>query len=113
MFCIPVNPQGGKVARVNAISPAIESGHVFIPDGEQWAEDFIDQWTAFPAGAHDDMVDCGSQALSYMLHLTGDVPVPQTLEEIKRARRADSASEAFLNDAALFDVYGTNNGVLY
>lgn len=55
MFCIPINPLGGKVARVNAVSPAIESGHVFVPEGEAWVEDFLNQWTAFPAGAHDDM----------------------------------------------------------
>jgi predicted phage terminase large subunit-like protein len=28
---IKVNPQGGKVARVNAVSPYIESGNVFLP----------------------------------------------------------------------------------
>ena len=30
MFIIPVTPLGGKISRVNAISPAIESGHVFL-----------------------------------------------------------------------------------
>ena len=52
---IAVTPKGGKVARVNAVSPAIESGNVFIPKGELWAEEFVDQFTAFPAGKHDDM----------------------------------------------------------
>ncbi|MBQ3327139.1 MAG: phage terminase large subunit [Clostridia bacterium] len=57
MYCIPVQPIGGKVARVNAISAAIESGHVFVPDPAKapWVNDFIDQFTAFPNGAHDDM----------------------------------------------------------
>ena len=32
MFIIPVTPLGGKISRVNAVSPAIESGHVFLPD---------------------------------------------------------------------------------
>lgn len=71
MFCIPVNPMGGKLARVNAVSPAIESGHVFLPDGEPWVKEFKDQFTAFPSGKHDDMVDSASQALSYLIWSAG------------------------------------------
>ncbi len=64
---VPVTPRGGKVARVNAVSPAIESGHVYVPEGEAWAEEFLDQWTAFPNAGHDDMVDSASQALDRFL----------------------------------------------
>jgi len=71
LFCIPVDPKGGKIARVHAVSPAIEAGHVFVPKGLHWTEEFIDQWTAFPAGKHDDMVDSASQALSYLLTANG------------------------------------------
>ena len=67
MFCVPVNPKGGKVARVNAVSAAIESGHVYLPEGAAWLEEYLDQWSAFPAGKHDDMVDSSTQALSYLL----------------------------------------------
>ena len=74
LFCIPVTPKGGKTARVNAVSPAIESGHVYVPQNAPWAEEFIDQWTAFPAGKHDDMVDSASQALSYLLSARGACP---------------------------------------
>ena len=91
---IPVQPRGGKVARVNAVSPAIESGHVFVPEGESWAEEFLDQWTAFPAAAHDDMVDSASQALAYMLQS----PVGNVISQ------ADEMGEAFGGD--LYDVYG-------
>lgn len=78
LFCIPVTPKGGKVARVHAVSPAIEAGHVYVPEGVPWAEDFLDQWTAFPAGKHDDMVDSASQALSWLLSASG---TPITAEE--------------------------------
>lgn len=71
MFCIPVEPRGGKVARVNAVSAAMESGHVFLPEDAPWREDFVDQCTAFPNGAHDDMVDSMTQALTYLLHTGG------------------------------------------
>lgn len=71
MFCIPVNPLGGKEARVNAVSPAIESGHVFLPEGAPWVEDFVNQFSLFPAGSHDDMVDSATQALNHMLFSSG------------------------------------------
>ena len=75
MFIIPVTPLGGKISRVNAISPAIESGHVFLPDPAKvpWVSDYIDQWVAFPNGKNDDMVDATSQALARMIYSSGEV----------------------------------------
>ena len=79
MFCIPVTPKGGKTARVHAVSPAIEAGHVYLPENASWAEEFLNQWTTFPAGKHDDIVDSSSQALSWLLSANG-VPI-QTEED--------------------------------
>jgi len=93
MFCIPVNPLGGKTARVNAVSPAIESGHVFLPAGEGWVAEFLDQWSAFPAGAHDDMVDSSTQALSWLLRAPGE-----------RAKTAPEGADPF--GAEAYEVYG-------
>ena len=75
MFIIPVTPLGGKTSRVNAISPAIESGHVFLPDPAKapWVTDYIDQWVAFPNAKNDDMVDATSQALTRMIYSSGEV----------------------------------------
>jgi len=83
MFCIGINPLGGKEARVHAVSPAIESGHVYIPENEPWVPAFVDQFTAFPAGANDDMVDSASQALTWLIHASGEVmnSRPQRREE--------------------------------
>lgn len=104
MFCIPVNPKGGKEARVNAISPAIESGHVFLPEDAPWLEAYIDQFSAFPAGAHDDMVDSTSQALAFLLNASG-VPVSRTPDpEIAMTQYAE---RAFLDNDNLYDVYRT------
>lgn len=73
MFVIPVTPLGGKISRVNAVSPAIQSGHVFLPYPEDapWVEDYIDEWSAFPNGKNDDQVDCSSQALHYLIFSPG------------------------------------------
>ena len=72
---IGVTPRGGKISRVNAVSPAIESGHVFLPDPAKapWVADFINQWVAFPNAKNDDMVDAASQALARMINSSGEV----------------------------------------
>lgn len=104
MFCIAVNPKGGKEARVNAVSPAIESGHVYLPYGEAWVPDFIDQFTAFPAGKNDDMVDGATQALAYLLYSSGEVaglPGPGDDNMVLPA-----LDESYLNSELCYDVYG-------
>jgi predicted phage terminase large subunit-like protein len=62
---LPVNPQGGKIARASAVSPLVEAGNVYLPhpDWQPWVRDFIEECAAFPNGAHDDQVDAMTQAL--------------------------------------------------
>jgi len=50
-------PSKDKVARVSDISASLESGRVSLVRGK-WNEEFINQLVRFPAGKHDDMVDC-------------------------------------------------------
>ena len=106
MFVLAINPQGGKVARVNAVSAAIESGHVFLPQPDKavWVSEFIDQFTAFPNGAHDDMVDAASQALHRMIYFRGDfeVYVPSESEIAVKKEETD-----FNDPNKLFNPYGT------
>ncbi|MGV6934107.1 phage terminase large subunit [Paenibacillus sp. CMM36] len=71
---IPVNPEGGKVARVNAVSAYIESGNVFIPRGVEWVHDFVEEAASFPNGKHDDQVDAMSQALHRFIYFSGTLP---------------------------------------
>jgi predicted phage terminase large subunit-like protein len=62
---IAVNPNGGKTARAQAISPLVEAGNVYLPhpDYAPWVKDFIEECAQFPNGAHDDQVDAMTQAL--------------------------------------------------
>src|SRR4249920_10158 len=62
---LPVNPEGGKIARAAAVSPRIEAGNVYLPHPAcaPWVNDFIEECAAFPNGAHDDQVDAMTQAL--------------------------------------------------
>ena len=63
---IAVNPEGGKIARAQAVSPQVESGNVYLPHPAiaPWVDAFIEECAAFPAGKHDDQVDQMSQALN-------------------------------------------------
>jgi predicted phage terminase large subunit-like protein len=62
---LPVNPEGGKVARAMSVSPLIEAGNVYLPHPlyAPWVNDFTEECAAFPNGAHDDQVDAMTQAL--------------------------------------------------
>lgn len=61
---IPVNPRGSKTARANAVCPLIEAGNVFLKRGAEFSRLLMDEAAVFPSGAHDDMVDAMTQALS-------------------------------------------------
>jgi predicted phage terminase large subunit-like protein len=52
-----------KHSRVNACAPIFESGQVYYPRDEHWAEEVIEECAAFPHGEHDDYVDSTSQAM--------------------------------------------------
>lgn len=103
---IGITPKGGKVSRVNSIAPAVESGHVYLPQGMPFTEEFVDQFTAFPAAQHDDMVDAASQCLNWMIYVNGSVVDDDPVERrrLEDSRAADNA----LCSAEIYDVYGGN-----
>ncbi len=64
---IPVSeytPSRGNdtISRVNAVSDLFASGIVWAPE-LRFAEEVIEEFAAFPAGEHDDLVDSSTQAL--------------------------------------------------
>jgi predicted phage terminase large subunit-like protein len=66
---IPVEPDGGKVARAQAVAPFQKAHNVFLPDPEllPLVGELVDQAASFPAGRHDDAVDMLTQALNRLL----------------------------------------------
>jgi len=62
---VPFTPSKGndKHTRVNACAPLFESGQMWYPHGEKFAEDVIDECAAFPHGQYDDYVDSTTQAV--------------------------------------------------
>jgi len=78
----PVNPVIGKEGRARAITPEIESGHVYLPhpsdEGNEWVQDLLSEVRNFPHDSHDDVVDALTQALSELRDAgTGAVTVPR------------------------------------
>lgn len=66
-----VNPDGGKVARANAVTPYFEAGNVWLPNAS-WVDEYVLELVRFPLGAHDDQVDSTTQALNYLGSKTND-----------------------------------------
>jgi predicted phage terminase large subunit-like protein len=62
---VPFTPSKGndKFTRINSCAPIFESGQVWYPHGEKFAEDVIDECASFPHGANDDYVDSTTQAV--------------------------------------------------
>ncbi|MFE3973179.1 MULTISPECIES: phage terminase large subunit [unclassified Peribacillus] len=89
---IPVKPEGGKVARVNAVSPHIESGNVYLPRHAEWVHDFVEECASFPKGKNDDQVDAMSQALNRFIYYYADLP-PEPKALMHPAFRTDDDNE--------------------
>lgn len=65
---IAIEPEGGKLVRAVAIAPFVEAGNVFLPDPSiaNWVSDFVTEFSTFPNGSNDDMVDSASQSLNWL-----------------------------------------------
>jgi predicted phage terminase large subunit-like protein len=69
---IGIRADTSKLARVHTVTPYIEAGMVELPSGQKWVEEFLDECSSFPVGAHDDEVDAMAQALRWILSNTVD-----------------------------------------
>ena len=74
---IGVLPTGGKEARVNSVSHAIEGGNCYLPSDRGFTSMFVEQCASFPNGKHDDMVDSMSQALGRLIFVQVSGAIPE------------------------------------
>ena len=59
----PVKVEGSKEMRMQAQTPTIEAGTVWLPREAPWLREYLHEMTMFPNGRHSDQVDSTSQAL--------------------------------------------------
>lgn len=66
---IAIEPQGGKIARANAVSHLHQAGNVWYPNPKTinapWVTPHINQMLGFPKASHDDGVDAETQYLHW------------------------------------------------
>ena len=55
-----------KQMRVRVQTPTIEGGFVYLPTEAAWLADYLNEFTAFPGGKHDDQVDSTVQFLDWI-----------------------------------------------
>jgi predicted phage terminase large subunit-like protein len=69
---VAVNPDGGKVARVNAAAPSFQANQVFLLRCHPIAEALAISLASFPAGSHDDDVDACTQVINHCRQQVAD-----------------------------------------
>ena len=51
-----------KISRANSVAPILESGMVWYPEDQEWADEMVEECAAFPNGSNDDQVDTAVMA---------------------------------------------------
>lgn len=93
---LPVKARDSKASRVNAVSPMIEAGNVFLPHGAPFTGAFIEECAAFPNAQHDDRVDAMSQALNYLLSTYARDPLNKDMSHLPKELRPLKTNSTFM-----------------
>lgn len=72
------SPTESKEVRLNAASPTVECGRVYLVEGD-WNEEFIDEVCGFPLKAHDEYVDLLSYAIDF--YTSGHKQLPDGIDK--------------------------------
>ena len=64
---IGFKPEKSKEARAAGIVPVVEAGNVYLPISSPWLDNFISEFSLFPASKNDDQVDALTMAINYSL----------------------------------------------
>jgi predicted phage terminase large subunit-like protein len=87
---IPIKVDSDKLTRAQAVTPLLEAGKVYLPEGAPWRAEYLDELASFPTAAHDDAVDSTTQALNYLRQQT------PSIIEFYRGARAKAEKESAL-----------------
>ena len=85
-FVEPVTPQGGKIARAEAVTPLWSNSQVYIPhpDTKPWVRTFEKELLAFPRAKNDDQVDAMTQALAEWATNAQGLLLTQVADAVKK-----------------------------
>lgn len=61
---LPIQRGNDKISRAYDVSPSIEAGLVYLPEGAPWLSEYLAEFSLFPNGAHDDQVDPTMDAIT-------------------------------------------------
>ena len=86
-----ITAEKDKLEYVNACSPLIESGRVFLPFSALWLDDFLAECEDFPGGEFDDQVDVMSKYLNEKKSRTSDISAYQ----INIVKRQEARSKKY------------------
>ena len=82
-----------KISRANAVAPILESGMIWYPEQQDWAEEMVEECAAFPNGSHDDQVDAAIMA--WMRFRQGNFMSLATDEEDEEKQQQQEALEYY------------------
>lgn len=66
---VPFTPDRDKVSRAYAAQPFFVAGKIWMKKNQRFAEEVMEDLSAFPRGEHDDIPDSVSQAMIYFRQL--------------------------------------------
>jgi predicted phage terminase large subunit-like protein len=75
-----------KMARLYSVQHLFAEGLIYSPD-RKWAEEVMKQCGQFPAGTHDDLVDCCSMGLRTLRDMGLLTRGPERIAEIEESKR--------------------------
>lgn len=101
---IAYDPTESKIARLQACTPWIESGAVYLPKYAPWKDTFLNEFKHFPNGSNDDIVDCTTQMIIKIKDIRPDDLREPELDNIRHfnpAREVDGDQDKWEDE--LFD----------
>lgn len=67
LIAVPAKKKGGsdKEIKFSSCTTIFEAGRFYVPDGLEWAEEYIEELISFPGSKRDDRVDATSNLLNW------------------------------------------------
>lgn len=74
----------GKEIRAHIVSPIVEAGKIYLPKDAEWLVDFLNEFSEFPQGKNDDIVDSATMAMQNLSSLVATATSKQSSGSTKR-----------------------------